>query len=102
RAEILAWCGGSELTITREVTVHDLRAFAEAISAALKSEKGSFGSPSQSIRLRAVTEAARLRGLEVERLAFEQRVVRTYASAVVIMRRFFEDIQAGRYLLPQR
>lgn len=100
--EILEWCGGAELTIAGAVTVKELRAFAEAISAALKSGRGSFQTPSQNIRLRPVTEAARLRGLEVERLPFEQRVVRTYASAVVILRRFFEDLEAGKYVLPQR
>ncbi len=100
--EILAWCGGSELAITRDVTLEDLHAFAEAVSAAMRAERGSFRSPAKSIRLRPVAEAARVRGLEVERLPFEQRVVRTYASAVVIMRRFLEDLEAGRYVLPKR
>jgi hypothetical protein len=100
--EILAWCGGAELTITREVGVGDLTAFAEAISSALRSGKGTFRSPSPHVRLRPVADSARLRGLEIERLAFEQRVVRTYASAIVIVRRFFEDLEAGRYVLPQR
>ena len=35
-------------------------------------------------------------GSRSRRLPFEQRVVRNYASAVVIMRRFFEDLAAGR------
>lgn len=100
--EILAWCGGSELTITRDVGVDDLRALAEGISQALRSGKGSFRSSSPHIRLRPVSDSARLRGLEIERLAYEQRIVRTYASAIVIMRRFFEDLEAGRYVLPQR
>ena len=49
-----------------------------------------------------MTDAARFRGLEIEQLSFEQKVVRTYASAVVIMRRFFADLQASRYVLPRR
>lgn len=100
--EILEWCGGAELTITRDVTIEDLRAFAEGISLALRSERGSFKSSSQRIRLRPVAEAARLRGLDVERLAVEQRIVRSYANAVVILRRFYEDLAAGRMALPQR
>ena len=100
--EILEWLGGSELTITREVTIDELRAFAEGISAALRSQKGSFQSPTPKIRVRAVTDAARYRGLEIERLSYDQRVIRTYASAVVILRRFFEDLQHSRYILPRR
>ncbi len=101
--EILEWCGGSELTIQREVTPAELHAFAESISVALRSEKGrGYRQPSPRIGLRAVADAARLRGLEIENLNFEQRIVRTYASAVVIMRRFFEDLEASRYILPRR
>ena len=102
-AEILEWCGGSELSITRDVTLDELRAFAEAISGAMRSEKGKgFHAPSTRIRLRPVADAARLRGLEIEDLTLAQRIVRAYASAVVIMRRFLEDLREGRYLLPKR
>jgi tetratricopeptide (TPR) repeat protein len=101
--QIFEWCGGSELTIAREVTQSELLAFAEAISAAMRAEKGrGFRSPSPKIRLRAVNDAARVRGLDVERLSFEERIVRNYASAVVILRRFFDDLAASRYLLPRR
>jgi tetratricopeptide (TPR) repeat protein len=99
--DILERCGGSELTIERDVSAEELRSFAEAVSAALQRGK-AFRSPSTRIRLRPVTDAARLRGLDVEDLPFEQRVVRAYASAVVIMRRLFEDLRAGRYMLPRR
>jgi hypothetical protein len=102
-ADILEHCGGSELTIARDVTTKDLHAFAEAISVAMRAEKGKgYRAPSPRIRLRAVTDAARLRGLELEPLPLEQRIVRTYASAVVVMRRFFDDLRAGRYVLPRR
>jgi hypothetical protein len=101
--EIVEWCGGSELAIARDVTQPELLALAEAIGAAMRSERGrGFRSPSNRIRLRAVNDAARLRGLELESLDFEQRIVRNYASAVVIMRRFFEDLAASRYVLPRR
>ncbi len=101
--EMLEWCGGADLTILKEVTQKELQAFAEAVGAALRGAKGAaYKAPSPRIRLRAVTDAARMRGLEVEDLTFEQKVVRTYASAVVIMRRFFADLTASRYVLPRR
>lgn len=100
--ELLQWCGGAELTITRDVTLDELRGFAEALSTALHTERGSFKSPTPHIRLRPVAEAARLRGLDLEKLSVEQRIVRSYANAIVILRRFYEDLAAGRMLLPQR
>jgi tetratricopeptide (TPR) repeat protein/HD-GYP domain-containing protein (c-di-GMP phosphodiesterase class II) len=100
--DILEWCGGSELVVVRDVTQEEMFAFGEAISHATKTERGRFRSPTPKIRLRHVNERARLRGLEVENLGFEQRIIRTYASAVVIMRRFYEDLHASRYVLPRR
>ncbi|MDB4992871.1 MAG: Translation initiation factor 2 [Myxococcaceae bacterium] len=99
---ILDWCGGSELTIMKDVTSDELLEFAEAISKAMRSGRNTFSSPTPKIRVRPVNEAARLRGLEVEKLAFEHEVVRTYASAVVIMRRFYDDLSSGHYLMPRR
>jgi hypothetical protein len=112
--ELLERLGGSELTIARDVTVDDLHAFAEAISrsrprpgeagdappAALRG--AAFHSPTPRIRLRPVADAARVRGLEVEKLDFEQRLVRTYASAVVVLRRFFEQLAVADYSAPRR
>ncbi len=101
--ETLAWCGGAELTVARDVTANDLKAFAEALSSALRTRKGKgFVSPTPKIRLRQVSDAARLRGIDVEHLPLDQKIVRTYASAVVILRRFFDDLRAGRYVLPRR
>jgi HD-GYP domain-containing protein (c-di-GMP phosphodiesterase class II)/uncharacterized protein YjiS (DUF1127 family) len=101
--DIIDWCGGSELLVQRDVTAAELHRFAEALSVALRSEKGRGYQPvSPKIRLRAVTDAARLRGLEIEAMSAEQKVVRTYASAVVIMRRFFENLSSSHYILPRR
>ncbi len=99
---ILEASGAAEITVQRDVTKDDLRAFAEAFSSSLRGGKQrSFRSPSPRIKLRAVNAAAR-RGLEVEKLDDELRIVRTYASAVVVMRRFFEDLGEGKYVLPRR
>jgi tetratricopeptide (TPR) repeat protein len=102
-ATILAWCGGSELSIARDVTQSELLAFAEGISAAMRGEKGKgFKSPSPRIKLRAVADVALKRGIDVERLGVDQRIVRTYATAVVILRRFFDDLAGSKYVLPRR
>ncbi|MBI5534729.1 MAG: hypothetical protein HY898_18530 [Deltaproteobacteria bacterium] len=101
--EHLMWCGGAELTIQRDVQPKDLKAFAEALGTALRNKKTSeFKSPTTKIKLRPVADSVRVRGLTLERLKFEQRLVRTYASAVVVMRRFFEALRAGRLVLPRR
>ena len=100
--EILDWLGGSDLTIARDVTRDEILKFAEGISTGLRSERGTFQSPTPRIRLRPVAESARLRGLEIEDLDQDQKTVRMYASAVVIMRRFFEDLLESKYILPRR
>lgn len=100
--ELFERFGGSELSIQRDLTREELLAFAEQISLSYRGSAGSFRSPTPKIRLRVVADAARLRGLELEQLTDDQRIVRTYASAVVIMRRFFDDLQSSRYILPRR
>ena len=99
--ELFERLGGSELYIQRDVTREELLAFAEQISTSYRGV-GQFRSPTPKIRLRAVADSARLRGLELEDLSPDQRIVRMYASAIVIIRRFFEDLQASRYILPRR
>lgn len=100
--EIFEWLGGSELIMQRDISREEMLAFAEEISRCMRTERGSFRSPSPKIRLRKVADAARLRGIEVEQLDQEQRIRRTYASAVVVMRRFYEDLQESHYMLPRR
>lgn len=96
-------CGASDLFIQRDITREELYAFAEQISHFYRQgASAQFRSPTNKIRLRPVNDAARLRGIELENLTDEQRIVRAYASAVVIMRRFFEDLNASRYILPRR
>ncbi|MFW5740949.1 MAG: hypothetical protein ACOC1F_11350, partial [Myxococcota bacterium] len=101
--EILSWCGGAELAIARDITLKELKSFADALAAAQRNRRtDTFESPTRKIRLRAVSEAARLRGVDVEHLDLEQRIVRIYASAVVVMRRFFEDLRRGHYDQPPK
>jgi len=100
--EIFEWLGGSELVMFRDISREEMLAFAEEISRCMRTERGSFRSPTPKIRLRRVADAARLRGIEVEQLDQEQRIRRTYAAAVVVMRRFYEDLGESHYRLPAR
>src|SRR5262249_39610183 len=75
--------GGSELFIQRDLTRDELNTLAEQISLFYRQGAGvQFRSPTPKIRLRAVNDAARLRGIELESLTTDQRIVRAYASAV--------------------
>jgi curved DNA-binding protein CbpA len=97
-ATYLARAGGNELGFASEVTTGDLRAFVEGVVASLRG--GRYGEAPR-VRLRSVPEGL-ARGLEVERLEGEARVVRTYATAVVSMRRFFEALDRGDLAMPRR
>jgi hypothetical protein len=99
---LLERIGGSELNVAREVTREDLLAFADQLAVFHRTNNASQLKLPKTITLRRVADAARLRGMELEDLTPDQRMVRAYASAVVIMRRFFEDLSASRYVLPRR
>lgn len=94
--------GGSEIFVQRDITREELHAFAEQISLAFRTGMGNFRCPTPKIRIRRVADAARLRGIDLEDLTTDQRIVRTYASAVVVLRRFYEDLVSSRYILPRR
>ena len=94
--------GGSEVHIARDITREDLRQFAEQISLVHRTGSASQVRLPTTIALRQVAANARLRGIDLEDLTHDQRISRAYASAVVIMRRFFEDLQQSRYVLPRR
>ncbi|OJY16945.1 MAG: hypothetical protein BGO98_12265 [Myxococcales bacterium 68-20] len=100
--DLLERLGGSELHISRDITREDLNAFAEQISLYHRTGNASQIRIPPKMHLRRVADAARLRGIELENLTPDERIVRAYASAVVIMRRFFEDLSASRYVLPRR
>ncbi len=99
---LLERMGGSELHISRDITREDLNAFAEQVSLYHRTGNASQIRVPPKMHLRRVADVARLRGIELESLTPDQRIVRAYASAVVIMRRFFEDLSASRYVLPRR
>lgn len=100
--DLLERLGGSELHISRDITREELNAFAELISHYHRTGSAAQLRLPPKMHLRRVADAARLRGIELEDLTPDQRIVRAYASAVVIMRRFFEDLSSSRYILPRR
>ncbi len=99
-ATLLERCGGTELHIWRGATGADLMAFAEGISQVTRGR--AFAISSSKIRLRAVSDEVRLRGIEVEDLDDERRALRHFSSAVVVVRRFFDEVRLGGYILPKR
>lgn len=89
--------GISEIIITREVTPEDIfelsRLLAPGPSAPFSNAR---------IRVRSVEDTARARGLVVEHLPIDRHIARTYGEAVVAVRRLFDELLSGRYLLPPR
>lgn len=102
--EILKKVGAVEIGIMRDVRAQDFYDLAGVLAEALRSPKPKrIERPSPRIRLRGINAAALGReGLVDQRLDPAAQVARTYASAIVIMRRFFEELRRGRYDLSQR
>lgn len=93
--------GVSEIRIDNDADRQDLTALARLFQpgARIDLEDGVI-EPSPRIRLRYVNPA-RL-GEGEEELSEEEQVLRTYATSVVVMRRVFENLNAGRYQLPHQ
>jgi HD-GYP domain-containing protein (c-di-GMP phosphodiesterase class II) len=87
--------GVSELAITKDVAPEDLLDLSRLVAAGTQFA-------SARVRVRRVDDIARTRGLAVEHLPIDKRIARTYAEAVVTMRRLFDELLAGRYVLPPR
>jgi len=101
-AEILERCGYSEINVSRDVRPNDLATFATAVAEGLRSGRALPERPAPHIRLRKVGDAVLRRETAIDRVDDEtQAIVRTYATAIVIMRRFYDDLRRGRYALRQ-
>jgi curved DNA-binding protein CbpA len=105
--DILAKVGAAELGIMRDVKAQDFYAFVSAMAEALRNPRPPrVERPSPRIRLRGLSASALGREVAVERADSREDpravIARTYASAIVIMRRFLEAMRKGRYELPQR
>jgi DnaJ-domain-containing protein 1 len=101
--QILAKVGAAEIGIRREAKANDYTTFASVLADALRRPKPPrVERPTPNIRLRGIAASALREELGGERVDPNAQVARTYASAVVIMRRFFEELRRGKYDLPQR
>lgn len=100
---ILERCGGSEISFSVDVGPADLRKFLAGVVAVLRDPRLKFPHHElTNLRVRSATSGTVLRALGGEALDDEQRLVRAYASAIVILRRFHDELAAGHYVLPRR
>ena len=92
----------SEIVWKPDADAADVRAFVVALLAALRdpSAREALLHPTPRVRLRHVD--ASLLGDDEGEVSPEEQVLRTYASAIVVMRRVFEDVAAERYALPHQ
>jgi hypothetical protein len=98
-SEMVHRLGVTQLTIQHDADRADLTALARLFQPPHKTraEHGVI-EPSPRVRLRYVS-AAKLDENEQE-MTPEEHILRTYATTVVVMRRVYENLQAGRYQLP--
>ncbi len=92
-----------ELTIARDAKAADIQALGQVVADAVRGQPSEYLTrPTPRVLLRPAAEATIERGVTLENLTHEQTIVRTYASAVVVMRRFYEAMSRGNAALPQR
>ncbi|WP_437781860.1 DnaJ domain-containing protein [Sorangium sp. So ce1097] len=101
--DILGRCGYSEVGVAKDVRASDLYALASALAEALRSSRPALvDRPAPRVRLRAVDEAVLRREVAIDREGDEAAaIVRTYATTIVLLRRFYDDLRQGRYVLRQ-
>ena len=101
---LLAKCGASEVRLTSGLTEHDLLVFAEAISTSLRDpeKRGLLLEANiENINVRAV-DALLVKREDEQDLSIKERTLRAYASAILVVRQFYEAIASGATMLPHR
>ncbi len=83
-SSLLARCGAHAFVCAAAPTSQDLTSFANALRSAL--DRAAVLPESGPLALRMMSQAARTRGVVMERLAIEPRVMRVRASAVAVLR----------------
>lgn len=100
---LLARCGASEITLTADVTIDDLLKFATELSIAARD-------PEQRGRLLAA-EISNMTVRQVDStlqrddegsLPIEEQILRLYATALVVMRRYYDKLARGRMVMPHK
>jgi hypothetical protein len=98
---LLERCGVSEVSLAADVARDDLAALAAATAGALRGSTALLDQKIPHITLRRVDSVLTRRERE-EDVPLAGRFLRLYASALVVMRRFFDGIAAGTPVLPHR
>lgn len=96
--------GVNELTIPMATSFDDLSAFARAVAAASRGQSGGaslLDAPCGVIKVRrAKGESVSADAARQE--SVEERIIRTYASAIVVMRELDQQLRSGDIRLPHR
>ncbi len=96
---LLALMGGSQITIGFDVPLDDLRSLQEVFATAMREKRAATAPAGLSrIRLRVGRPPGELS--EFDGLPQEDRALKIYTLAIVIVRRFFEQLQRGSFELP--
>lgn len=102
---LLKRCNVSEVSITAEATRDALAALSVAIEGALRDPSMAAAlveKPIPGITVRRVESLLTQREQERDDESNEGRFLRLYASALVVLRRFFDGVAAGSQLVPHR
>ena len=101
---LLGRVGVSEVQFGAEVTQADLLAFAAAFVMALRDpekQKSLLTVKLNNVELRKIDPIV-LRPRQFDELPIHERILRLYATALVVMRQFHEDVAHGLTILPHR
>ena len=101
---LLRRCGVSEVSISAQVTRDALAALSAATEAALRDPSKASALAEKTmdgITVRRVESLLAQREQE-QNTSLEGRFLRLYASALVVLRRFFDNVAAGSQIVPHR
>lgn len=101
---ILETCEVSEVALEQGVSIDDVLKFAAALASSLRSrdsKRGLLDENFTKITVRKLDLSFQLQELQSS-LSQHERVLRLYASALVVMRQFFAAIASGQPILPFR
>jgi len=103
---MLRTCDVSEVSFTSEVSKNDIFTFAKALSVSLgdpKQRSVLASTKVPNIKARKVDAILSHSGDEDESdLDMRSKTLKTYASALLVIREFYESLAAGRNVLPHR
>jgi hypothetical protein len=103
--KLLDVCGVSELSFTVDITERDLLQLCDAFSIASRDpqrRKHLLEAKLNQIVVRAVDTSLKSKEATEDDAESMELALRTYASALVVMRQFFERISKGKNVLPHR